>query len=146
MMTAILLLLVLLTIPASSLLSSSSGGTTFIVNGFDLNRIHRHRQVVVSLERATTTRNSSLGRQRQRQRRVGNCVELCSNSIGELGEDKTRISKSVSAALLSSSIIAVRGGSSSSSSSNEAVIAPRKKRQNQILPIGVHLLLGPLAY
>ena len=138
MMTAILLLLVLLTITTSSLLNSSSGATTFVVNGFDLNRIHHHRQVIVSLGRTTTTRISSLGR--QRQRRVGNCIELCSNSIGELDEDKNRISKSVSAALLSSSIISVRGGSSSIS--NEAVIAPRKKRQNQILPIGVALIIG----
>ena len=138
MMTAILLL-VLLTITTSSLLNSSSGATTFVVNGFDLNRIHHHRQVIVSLGRTTTTRISSLGR--QRQRRVGNCVELCSNSIGELGEDKNRISQSTSVALLSSSIISVRGGSSSSSSS-EAVIAPSKKGKRQLIPIGVAIIIG----
>ena len=138
MMTAILLL-VLLTITTSSLLYSSSSATTFVVNGFDLNRIHHHRQVIVSLGRTTTTRISSLGR--QRQRRVGNCVELCSNSIGELGEDKNRISQSTSVALLSSSIISVRGGSSSSSSS-EAVIAPSKKGRRQLIPIGVAIIIG----
>jgi hypothetical protein len=131
----IILLMVLLA--TSSLLCSSSSTTTFVVNGFDLNRKHHnHRHVVVS-----GPSTASLGR----QRRVDNHFKLLttSTSIEEFDDsDNTAISR-----LLSSSIISIRGGSSSSSSSSEAAASLQqppsiKKRNRQLVPIGVALIIG----